>query len=258
VAGFNHIEWPVWIGTGGRFASEYAASIQIPRANLQQVNQHEILAIAQTSPAKLVDLLRLLKNSQIYVAFNEERRTISRIFPQDRIVSWPISLRLHSQTAVLGKSDAAHIIRLWGRLQKSPNVEKISLALHRWSATAERLNDEDKLIDYWIALESLFTPDSSQELVFRASLRIAAFLGQAPDERREIYDHMRHSYAWRSAIVHGDYRKKRKVTELNKKGTLSEVSIRTRSYLSKAILRVLESDEIFDPDNIESDLLARN
>src|SRR5208283_1382938 len=24
VAGFNHIGWPLWIGTGGRFASEYA------------------------------------------------------------------------------------------------------------------------------------------------------------------------------------------------------------------------------------------
>ena len=47
---------------------------------------------------------------------------------------------------------------------------------------------------------------------------------------------MRNSYDWRSAIVHGDFRKPKKLKELNKKCTLSQATeITLESYDVKAI-----------------------
>jgi len=171
-------------------------------------------------------------------------------------VSWSPWLRLFDRPVVLREADGERLIRLWNRLNRGPNAEQVQLTFSRLSMMAEHLNNEDKLIYYWIGLESLFTPDSRQELALRASLRIAAFLGQTPDERREIYGHMRHSYNWRSAIMHGDNRRKAQIARLEKKGTLSEITTKTRTYLIKAVLQIIESDRLFRPDRLELDLLG--
>ena len=108
-------------------------------------------------------------------------------------------------------------------------------------------------------MESLFTPDSNQEISYRAAIRIAAFLGETPEERPKIYDDIRHSYSWRSAIIHGNLLNSRKLKEMNKKGTLHDTTIiKTRSYLRKAILKLLESKEKFEPASIEKELLRNS
>jgi hypothetical protein len=82
--------------------------------------------------------------------------------------------------------------------------KQLSLALQRFNLAYERTRPEDKLIDYWVALEALFLPGISDELSFRASLRIAYYLTTSPDERQDIFDKMRLSYDTRSRIVHGE------------------------------------------------------
>jgi len=66
------------------------------------------------------------------------------------------------------------------------NLNKIGLAVTRWNIAADRFTEEDELIDYWIALESLFVPDTVQELSYRTALRVAAFLGSNGAERKKI------------------------------------------------------------------------
>ena len=207
---------------------------------------------------KLVDLVRLLTDRNVYVAFMEENfQDESRPLYNQSSQSWGPSLRLQGSTATIDDSTGTRLINLWQLLQSCPNSEKVALAFKRWSDTAERLTDEDKLIDYWVALESLFASDSNQEVKFRASLRIAAFLGSTPDKRKEIYTDMRNSYDWRSAIVHGEFRKPNKIKELNKKCPLHQVTEKTRSYLRESILRFLESNEELDPTGIELQLLDK-
>lgn len=215
---------------------------------------------SQTKPLinNLVDLIRLLTNRNVYVAFTEEHfQDESRPLYNQSSQSWGPSLRLQGLTATIDDSTGTSLINLWRRLQNCPNTEKVTLAFKRWSETAERLVEEDKLIDYWIALESLFAADCNQEVKFRASLRIAVFLGETPDKRKEIYNYMRSSYDWRSAIVHGDFRKPKKLKELNKKCTLSQATEITRSYLRESILRLLEANEELDPTAIELRLLGK-
>lgn len=206
----------------------------------------------------LVDLLRLLTDLNIYVAFTEEEyQEESRPLLNQSSRSWMPSLRLHRLKAIIDDTSGSRLINLWRHVQECTNTKKIELAFKRWSETSERLLDEDKLIDYWVALESLFTSDSNQEVKFRASLRIAAFLGETPENRKDIYNDMRNSYDRRSAIVHGEFRKPKKVKELNKKYTLHEITEKTHSYLRASILRLLESNEGFDPTGIEMRLLCK-
>jgi hypothetical protein len=206
---------------------------------------------------RLINVLHLFTNKRIYILFTQQSQAVNRpLFPQIS-QSWNPSLRLHGEIATIDDTNAKDFVNLWKALETSPNSKYIDLALKRWAATVERLSDEDKLIDYWVALESLFTTDSSQEVTYRASLRIAAFLGKSIEERQQIYNDIRHSYNWRSAIVHGDTKEPRKIKNLNKKGSLPDITSRTRSYLRNAILKLIASDVAFEPAQLEMELLTR-
>jgi len=206
----------------------------------------------------MVDLVRLLTNRNIYILFTEyESLDHNRpLFPQRCLLS-SASLRVLSEQAIIRDADAQQLSILWDRLDNSPNAPIVRLAFSRWSVTSERLSDEDKLIDYWIALESLFTPDASQEVTYRSAIRIAAFLGDAAEVRKKIYDDIRHSYEWRSALVHGGRRESGRIKKLRKNVPLRSIADNTRSYLREAIIRILRSDECFNPTNIEHELLGR-
>jgi hypothetical protein len=78
-----------------------------------------------------------------------------------------------------------------------------ALALRRFTSSYQRVSDEDRLIDYWVAFEALYAPDQTSELRFRVSLRIARLLGSTRDDRVSLFAAMRRSYDWRSHIVHG-------------------------------------------------------
>jgi hypothetical protein len=85
-----------------------------------------------------------------------------------------------------------------------PPREQVRLALRRFDAAYERTRPEDKLIDYWVALEALFLKRSEQqESTYKAALRIARFLGESPGQRVELFETMKKSYNARSRVVHG-------------------------------------------------------
>ena len=144
------------------------------------------------------------------------------------------------------------ITNIWTRITSLSNKNRIQLALKRWNTVSHRSDEKDKLIDYWIALEALFS-ESSQEVRYRASLRIAALTGDTPEERRQIYDDMKDSYDLRSAIVHGDVFQKGKK---NKKDNHILIS-RTRYCLRKTLLKLLLSEKTIDPMSIELELLDK-
>ena len=159
------------------------------------------------------------------------------------------------------KLDIDKIVRLksfWQLLNKSRNADSVRLALKRWSNNVYRIDKADQILDYWIGLESLFTPDSNQEITYRAALRIAAFLGKTSEKRVKIYEDMKHSYGWRSEIIHGSLYNAKKINELNKHETLHDTTLKTSSYLRKAILKLLESEEKFNPSWLEKELLRNS
>lgn len=235
------------------------ANLQYVIEIVYQYNKSDVDNFVDVSQdiGRVVNLLRLITNRKIHTAFTESYSE-GLIWPSS---SWsrPDALRLGDELAVIDRQQGELVKSLWDRLDRSPNAAKISLALRRWDSAVERLSDEDKIIDYWIALESLFTSDTTQEIKFRASLRIAGLLGANVDEREKIYNEIRHSYDWRSKIVHGTdtVKNSKSLKDFKKKGDLPEVVEKTRSYLRQALLHFLKSDTQIMADQLELQLLRR-
>jgi len=107
-------------------------------------------------------------------------------------------------TYVLEASQVDDLARTYGHLSEPGPSGALKVAIARFNFAYEKSRREDKLIDYWVALEALFLPGISDELSFRASLRIAYFLGVDTDDRQRKYKVIKDSYNARSWIVHGE------------------------------------------------------
>lgn len=118
------------------------------------------------------------------------------------------------------------------------------LALRRFSGAYERPSDEDRLIDYWVALEALFLPDATQELSYRVALRVARYVGETPRERKQLLRETRDSYTARSKVLHG-----RVVPDL------SEITGRTEDVLRRALRFWLDPGKPHDVVSLDSALL---
>jgi hypothetical protein len=204
---------------------------------------------AREKVGRLMTAMRLLTDASPRLAFTEIRP--SSLLTFGRATSWAASILRYGHRVTVDKSQESELIDLYKKLGSGPNVTSVKLALARWDSAADRLTEEDMLIDYWVALESLFVPDTTQELRYRTALRIAAYLGTNGMERNQIYEQMKESYSLRSEIVHGHIGKqKRKI------GSAELINL-SRSYLRKALLKILESSHHFDPERLESELLEK-
>ena len=196
----------------------------------------------------LVTTLRLLTDQSVHVAFTQ-RQSESVLQPGGGTSSSGRP-RILGTKANLGPSMQKEIVDIWNRIRALAANTPIRLALRRWDIVSERFEETDALIDYWIALESLFVPGSTQELRYRASLRIAAFVGQTPEEREQVYKDLKDSYNLRSRIIHGNPPESRE--------RLRPLIDKTRSYRRRALLSLLSSSDPFDPEEIETRLLKDN
>lgn len=210
-------------------------------------NEHVELA------ARVLGTVRLVTDHATYLLFTQHTRR--GFLERRREVSFPPtpkpSLIGHGNLAI-NERVASELVTVWNKLHASNVADDVDLPFRRWFGAADRLNDSDKLIDYWIGFESLFSPDSAQEVKFRVSLRIAAYLGETPDERESLYQDIRHSYDWRSAVVHGT--KPGAQAKLDKRGTLPVMTGKTRASLRRALLKLLKADQPLKISPKESEL----
>jgi len=194
---------------------------------------------------RVISALRLILNAPISVILEEEDTEGMMAFGGNGR-SWGSLPPRHSPPVTLDSETAAQVIHVWQFLQKSPNINTLRLPLSRWESSLTRPTLEDRLIDAWIS----FVQEG--ELSFRASVRLAEFLGTSGADRKDIYDATRISYTWRSLIVHGSTNKK-----FTTKNPLQETVQRTLDMLRSALLKVLDLPGRFNPDNLESGLLRR-
>ncbi len=146
----------------------------------------------------LLTWLKLLKPSDVYspviVAANLDTGEVSE-FEDSR---WRLG---RSRPLQLLASDLPDLSTLMS--SHSPFVNRHWLPLARFRAGHRERSPADRLISYWIALESLFLGDERDELRFRAALRVAHYVGDSADARRLTFDKTRTSYDVRSKVVHG-------------------------------------------------------
>ena len=81
---------------------------------------------------------------------------------------------------------------------------RFKMAINRWLRSRRPdLSLADHFIDLRVALEALYLSDSSGELSFRLSTRLAWHIGSSPDERKALSELTRRFYSRASRVVHG-------------------------------------------------------
>ena len=200
---------------------------------------------------EVLTALRLVTNAPISVIFQEQEN--EGLMAMGGVgMSWGWSPSWVRRVATLDQEKADEVSRLWQLLRTSPNSNILKVPLRRWESSLLRPILEDKLIDVWIALESLLLRGKPGELTYRATLRLAEMLGIRGDNRKDIYRNAKDSYKWRSVIVHA-----LSLDEAPKRQSLVEAVEVTTGYLRSTLLKVLEMPSKFDADELESELLGR-
>jgi hypothetical protein len=140
-----------------------------------------------------------------------DRRSRGLGFQNTNIMA-PDSLRGY----ILLEEEIDELKDLIGLLKFLAEKEELEVPIRRFIFGIERAKGLDELIDYMIALESLYLRDN-MELKFRFSLRMATFMSKSSIQHGEIFNLMKTAYNVRSKIVHGGKWKEIK-KELDKGG----------------------------------------
>lgn len=128
-------------------------------------------------------------------------------------------------TSQVGQNCSESLRVLLQALRTAETDKRLNLAIRRLDSAYVRLNPEDRLIDLWIAFEALLLPDGTDELSYRAAVRIAQLVGRTATEKRAAFDLARSSYRRRSKVVHGE----------SSGDDLGKVTEQTRQLARKAV-----------------------
>ena len=103
--------------------------------------------------------------------------------------------------------------------------------MRRFNYANERENEEDKLLDNVIALESLFKITG-----YGVAARVAQFVGTDKSEKYDILSKVRGAYDLRSKLAHG--------SSSQTEEKLKETNNSIREYLVRAIKKFIEVKEL--------------
>jgi hypothetical protein len=97
------------------------------------------------------------------------------------------------------------LMEKWNTLETTEN-KNLNLALRRFNSAYTRRSNDDKLIDYAIAYEALFSQGSKDgdSLTHKLALRFSRLVENDFEKRKEYFTAMKALYGKRSRVVHGD------------------------------------------------------
>jgi hypothetical protein len=132
---------------------------------------------------------------------------------------------------VLRKTEIREFKEFWDRVRQIHSYlnPRLFLALRRLNYVYAREVVDDRVIDYAVAFEALFSrKDDGYKIAKKLSNRIARLITNKESKRSEVSKEMRSLYEARNKIVHGD--------EEEKQAALKEVHIgKVEQYLRSAI-----------------------
>jgi hypothetical protein len=106
----------------------------------------------------------------------------------------------------LSKNERVSFRRFWAEFHVFPTKgrPRLEMAIRRFNFAYGRVRQEDKLIDYTIAMEALLLRSGERgDLAYRLALRGSTLLGGGPGRRVENHDLLKAAYDRRSEIAHG-------------------------------------------------------
>lgn len=126
---------------------------------------------------------------------------------------------------------------------------KLQIAIDRWIKSKANKDPVDQMIDLGIAFESLYLPETKDELSFKLGVRAAWYLGKNKDDREKLLTEFKVLYRCRSAVVHGG-RLKENVTIGEEYIPMSRFITRTQDLCRDSIMKILEDGKFPDWDNL--------
>lgn len=194
----------------------------------------------------LINLLRLVYDGSFVTL--SVREFMDSLYGLGDATGWkrlPTPFMLSGDQCVeVRASDSEKINALWKHFLEMPH-DSIKVAWHRFSMAYEREASADSLLDQWIALEPLFGDTQSNEVTFKLSLRLAAWLGDTADERRALFTECKKAYGRRSKLAHG---------KLDAAQLCSE-AVRVRGFLKRSLINILERGGAYDTTALEDVML---
>jgi hypothetical protein len=114
------------------------------------------------------------------------------------------SYRLNSASAETLKRYWPTAYEFSSALQTTPEKTPTHLRIAglRFCSSCEKETREDRLIDYAIAFEALFTKENDA-ISYRLPLRTATFIGDTEARRSEVFSLIKTTYDLRSSLAHG-------------------------------------------------------
>jgi len=151
---------------------------------------------------------------------------------------------LHGDQYDFREHSLSQIPNILANLPQVANDRRFKLAMDRLMGVYVKPPSGDRLVDYWIGLEALMTPDKATELSYRASLRTAHLVSDA-SSRKQTFEFLRDSYNERSKFVHGS------------KSTVNDQTVsRTEDYLRKVLLYCVNNHKVPSEQELDSLVLG--
>ena len=209
--------------------------------------------------AAVITALRIYKRrcSRIaYVSSNRNARLTVAKWREILLGLHPLGLETHIGIIYnLNKTEVTEFRGFWNKysrqllklidfkITRKDPYKNIKMALTRFNSGYDKRNPEDKVLDWIISFESLFSKkdDSIDSITHKLALRSSRF-SRIPSERKDFYGKLKNAYKVRSKIVHGDY--------------WEPPEIDVRSHISQSIIKYLDElimghEHIFILDSID-------
>jgi hypothetical protein len=157
----------------------------------------------------IVALLRLKATAVVYTPVVSSQRFSAIPVIQEEPELWPVEIHTHRLVPEIIPHRPIELFELewlkthWLEASALLGNEDFSLAFQAFDQSIWGSRPALALVEVWGALERLFCP-STQELSFRVSANLAAFLENSGRERYRCFKHIRGLYNDRSRAAHGE------------------------------------------------------
>jgi|GEM_PF-5715866 len=185
----------------------------------------------------VVDALRIYKNGEIY-PIATLMKSKSRLASATQYNFEAHVKPFMDSTYKFEADEINDFVALW---KESRKAHVFSIGVSRFSQSATRTNNEDRMIDLMIAAEAIFLTDDTSEMTYRLSHRAALFLADKIEEQKNIFSFMKSAYGIRSKIVHGNKPALPKKVD-GSTLTLAEVCNTLEQYLRQAIKKLISEN----------------
>lgn len=171
-------------------------------------------ALVYDSFANVIKILRVFKEGEIGVS--SVFHSVLWRFTYESTVPASWKVHFYHDEYLLDAKEAVQFKRFYQNIQwllaNKKDVDFLKLAISRFSSGLEEEKPEDRIIDFMIALEAMYSVDN-RELSYRISYRIANLLAENDRDRNLLFLLVRQSYDRRSSLVHGAEFKPIKITK---------------------------------------------